>query len=41
MASLVVLYRALVPAAAGSAVPAGATEAVVEPHRVSSPYQFE
>lgn len=41
MASLVVMYRALVPAAAGSAVPAGATEAVVEPHRVSSPYQFE
>ena len=41
MASFVVLYRALVPAAAGSAVPAGAAETLVEPHRVSSPYQFE
>ncbi|HET9940791.1 MAG TPA: hypothetical protein VFR25_06795 [Candidatus Eisenbacteria bacterium] len=41
MASLVVLYRALVPAASGSAVPAGAAVAVPEAHRVSSPFQFE
>jgi hypothetical protein len=41
MASVVVLYRALVPAAAGSAVPAGVLDAAPEPHRVSSPFQFE
>ena len=41
MASLVVLYRALVPAAAGSAVPAKAADAAPEAHRVSSPFQFE
>jgi hypothetical protein len=41
MASVVVLYRALVPAAGESTVREGVAEAIVEPHRVSSPFQFE
>lgn len=41
MASVVVLYRALVPAARESVVREGVAEATVDPHRVSSPFQFE
>jgi hypothetical protein len=41
MASVVILYRALVPAAGESIGREGAAEAIVEPHRVSSPFQFE
>jgi hypothetical protein len=41
MASVVVLYRALVPAAGESVVREGVAEAIVEPQRVSSPFQFE
>jgi hypothetical protein len=41
MASVVILYRALVPAAGESAVREGATGPIVEAHRVSSPFQFE
>ena len=41
MASVVVLYRALVPAARESVVREGVAEAIVDPHRVSSPFQFE
>ena len=41
MASVVVLYRALMPAAGASIVREGVGEAIVEPHPVSSPVQFE
>jgi hypothetical protein len=35
-----VMYRSIAPAPAGSGVAAGA-EALPEPHRATSPFQFE
>jgi hypothetical protein len=40
LASLMVMYRSIAPAPAGSGVAAGA-EALPEPHRATSPFQFE
>ena len=41
LASVVVMYRGLVPAARGAAAPSGASEAAPDAYRATSPFQFE